>query len=126
MPLTLTPTQAARIARALRRGAIDSIRISDAIDPAGRTHFLIEVSEMGKFAKDWDSLKQIIKQKDDALDKAATQLGAQAQQIAALQQQVAGLQGSFDADDQKAAAELHQTIVQNPQPVAGNVTTFTK
>src|SRR3978361_1388726 len=105
MPVALTNTQSRRIARALRAGGIDSVHIADALDSAGRTHFLIEVSDMGQFAKDWDSLKQMIRQKDDALDKASAQLGAQAQQIAALQQQVTGLQGSFDADDQKAAAE---------------------
>ena len=84
---------------------------------------------MGQFAKDWTTLKQMIRQKDDALDKAAAQLGAAAQQIAALQQQVAGLQGAFDADDQKAAAEVRQVVADNaPASNAApkDVTTFTK
>ncbi|HEX4793697.1 MAG TPA: hypothetical protein VH370_07900 [Humisphaera sp.] len=124
MSLTLTTHQTARIAAALRRGAIDSFRVADAIDGGGRTHFLIEVSDMGQFAKDWTTLKQIIRQKDDALEKAAAQLGAAAQQIAALQQQVAGLQGAFDAEDQKAAAELKQVASENASPP--DITTFTK
>jgi methyl-accepting chemotaxis protein len=143
MAITLNPQQARRIAQALRRGGIDSLRIADALDVRGRTHFLIEVSDMGQFAQDWNALKQIIKQKDDALDKASAQLATNAQQIAALQQQIATLSGGFDAADQQAAAELHQVVSDEegtppaaapdpallaPAPIAASsaVTTFTK
>src|SRR5450432_3800055 len=102
MPVTLTDRQTAKIAAALRRGLIDAMRIADAIDPAGRTHFLIEVTDMGQFAKDWAQLKTLIRQKDDAIDK-------QAAQLAALQKQL-GAQQALDADDQKAIAELRQTV----------------
>jgi recombinational DNA repair ATPase RecF len=98
---------------------------------------------MGQFAQDWNALKQIIKQKDDALDKASAQLATNAQQIAALQQQIATLSGGFDAADQQAAAELHQVVSDEegtppaaapdpallaPAPIAASsaVTTFTK
>ena len=106
MPLALTDKQARRIAAALRQGALDSLRIADAIDPAGRTHFTIEVSDMGQFAKDWEQLKTLIRQKDDAIDR-------QAAQLAALQKQLAA-QPAPDADDQKALAELRQTASDNP------------
>ncbi len=127
MPVTLTDRQSVKVAAALRRGAVDSFRIADAIDPGGQIHFLIEVSDMGQFAKDWDGLKTMIRQKDDAIDR-------QAAQIAALQQQLASHQ-AFDADDQKAIAELRQTMADNtPTPKAVStphvsqpaVTTFTK
>ena len=118
MPVTLTERQAAAIAAAQRRGAIDSFRIADAIDPAGKKHFLIEVSDMGQFAKDWEQLKTLIRQKDDAIDK-------QAAQIAQLQKQIAGQ--SLDADDLKALADAHQTVVQNapaaPAPAAAKPAT---
>jgi hypothetical protein len=65
--MTLTTQQARRIAQALRRGGIDSLRIADALDLRGRTHFLIEVSDMGQFAQDWNSLKQIIKHADQRI-----------------------------------------------------------
>ena len=98
---------------------------------------------MGQFAQDWNALKQIIKQKDDALDKASAQLAANAQQIAALQQQIASLSGGFDAADQQAASELHQVVTDEegtppaadapavgtataPSPASSAVTTFTK
>ena len=71
MDVALTACQAAKIAAALRRGSMDAIRIADAIDPAGRTHFYIEVSDMGQFANDWNQLKTLIRQKDDALDRQA-------------------------------------------------------
>ncbi|HWE02438.1 MAG TPA: hypothetical protein VG326_08500 [Tepidisphaeraceae bacterium] len=106
MHVTLNQRQSAKIAAALRRGSIDALRIADAIDPAGQTHFLIEVTDMGQFAKDWAQLKTLIRQKDDAIDK-------QAAQIAALQKQVSAQQPALDADDQKAVAELHQTIGSN-------------
>jgi uncharacterized coiled-coil protein SlyX len=76
---------------------------------------------MGQFAKDWESLKQIIRQKDDALDRASAQLTAQAQQIAQFQKQLAGLQNQFDASDQKAAAELRQVIADNAAAPAAPV-----
>ena len=78
----------------------------------GQTHFFIEVSDMGQFAKDWDQLKTLIRQKDDAIDR-------QAAQIAALQGQIASQQ-QFDGDDQKAVAELHEAVGDNltPPPVA--------
>ncbi len=88
---------------------------------------------MGQFAKDWTSLKQIISQKDNALERAAAQIATQTQQIAQLQKQVASIQGQFDAADQKAAAELRQVIADGVGPVppgAGKatpeMTTFTK
>jgi phage shock protein A len=135
--MTLTTQQARRIAQALRRGGIDSLRIADALDLRGRTHFLIEVSDMGQFAQDWNSLKQIIKQKDDALDKASAQLTASSQQIASLQQQIAAMGAGFDAADQQAATEMHQVVVDDqeappapdgpgPNPATDPVTTFTK
>ena len=74
MSLTLTTHQAARIATALRRGGVDSFRIADAIDAGGRTHFLIEVSDMGQFAKDWTTLKQIIKQYQLINDRHSDQI----------------------------------------------------
>ena len=145
MPITITANQARRIAQALRRGGIDSLRIADALDIRGRTHFLIEVSDMGQFAQDWNALKQIIKQKDDALDKASAQITAASQQITALQQQIATLGAGFDAADQQAAAELHQVVADeegtplpvdvppatpnsavSPNPAPAAVTTFTK
>jgi hypothetical protein len=153
MSLTLTGPQSRRIAQSLRRGAIDSLRIADALDPRGRTHFLIEVTDMGQFAQDWNALKQIIKQKDDALDAASTQLTAASQQITALQQQITTLGGGFDAADQQAAVELHQVVTESegtpppasdpttapaptsasapasapaPNPAPAGVTTFTK
>ena len=76
MPVTLTERQAAKVAAALRRGSIDAIRVADAIDPTGRSHFLIEVSDMGQFAKDWDQLKTIIRQKDDAIDRQSAQIAS--------------------------------------------------
>lgn len=106
MPITLTERQSAKVAAALRRGAIDALRIADAIDPFNRTHFLIEVSDMGQFAKDWEHLKTLIRQKDDAIDRQSTQ-------IAALQKQVSA-QPALDAEDQKAVAEVHQTANANP------------
>ena len=139
MPLTLTDRQAARIATALRQGALDSFRIADALDAGHRTHILIEVSDMGQFAKDWDTLKKLIKDKDDALDRQAAQLATQGQQLANLQQQLSALQQRFDSDDQKAIAEVHQAIVDNApgassaapatpaaQKAGQAVTTFTK
>jgi hypothetical protein len=111
MPLTLTDCQSERIARALRRGAMDSLRIADAINPAGRTHFYIEVTDMGQFAKDWEQLKQIIRQKDDALDRQAAQIADLQKQLAASQQQMT------DGDDARALAEAHQTVATNP-PIA--------
>jgi hypothetical protein len=113
MTVTLTERQSAKIAAALRRGSIDALRIADAIDPAGRTHFLIEVTDMGQFAKDWAQLKTIIRQKDDAIER-------QNAQIAALQKQASAQQPTLDADDQKAVAELRQTVGDNPAaaPVA--------
>jgi hypothetical protein len=133
----LTDLQSARIARALRRGAIDAFRIADALSPLTRAHFLIEVSDMGQFAKDWNELKTIIRQKDDAIDRQTAQLAAQAQQVATLQQQLTSAQeNQLDADDQAALAELHQAVVDNspaPTPPAQTatpstaaVTTFTK
>jgi len=145
--ITITTSQSRRIAQALRRGGIDSLRIADALDIRGRTHFLIEVSDMGQFAQDWNALKQIIKQKDDALDKASAQITAASQQITALQQQIATLGAGFDAADQQAAAELHQVVADeegtpppadvppatpnsapavSPNPAPAAVTTFTK
>ena len=67
---------------------------------------------MGQFAKDWEHLKTLIRQKDDAIDR-------QAAQIAALQKQVsAQAQQQLDADDQKAVAELRQTLGDNAPPAA--------
>jgi hypothetical protein len=108
MTVTLTERQSEKIATALRRGSIDALRIADAIDPAGRTHFLIEVTDMGQFAKDWAALKILIRQKDDAIDKQAAQLAALQKQIAAQQQQP-----SLDADDHKAIAEVRLTVGEN-------------
>jgi len=117
MPLALTDRQRLKVACALRRGALDSFRIADALDRAGRTHFLIEVLDMGQFAKDWDQLKTIIRQKDDALDAQAAQLDAQARQIAALQKAAAAAP-ALDADDQGALAQLHQAALDNaPGPL---------
>lgn len=139
MSLTLTDRQCSRLAVTLRRGAMDSQRIADALDPAGRTHFFIEVNDMGQFAKDWETLKTLIRQKDDALDRQAQQLDQQAKQIAALQQQASALRqqasAALDAEDSKALTELHQTIQDNAVPPppnsppvvpAPNVTTFKK
>ena len=97
---------------------------------------------MGQFAQDWNALKQIIKQKDDALDAASTQLTAASQQIAVLQQQITTLGAGFDAADQQAAAELHQVVQEDegtppatepaptnapaPTSAPAAVTTFTK
>jgi methyl-accepting chemotaxis protein len=130
---SLTTAQATKIARSLRRGAVDAFRIADALDLSTRTHFLIEVSDMGQFAKDWNQLKTIIRQKDDAIDRQTAQLAAQSQQVTSLQQQLAGAQqNQLDADDQSALAELHQAIADNAPPptptapTAAAVTTFTK
>ena len=133
MPLTLNDRQTRRLGQSLRQGAVDALRIADALDPAGRTHHLIGVNDMGQFAKDWDALKGIIRQKDDALERQSAQIAAQAQQIAALQQQLSSASSRFDTDDQKAATELHQTITDNApaQPAAApasakDVTVFKK
>ena len=89
---------------------------------------------MGQFAKDWDQLKTIIRQKDDALDRQAAQLATQAQQMSALQQQMASIQQQFDAADQAALAEVHQAAADNATttpiaptaPAAAAVTSFVK
>lgn len=91
---------------------------------------------MGQFAKDWESLKTLIRQKDDAIDRASAQIATQAQQIAQLQKQLAAAVSQFDSADQKAAAELRQVIADNstptptaapaPQSSAPAMTTFTK
>ena len=94
---------------------------------------------MGQFAKDWESLKIIIRQKDDAIDRASTQIATQTQQIAQLQKQLAAAASQFDPADQKAATELRQVIADNstpapaaspapsaPQSSAPAMTTFTK
>lgn len=91
---------------------------------------------MGQFAKDWEALKTLIRQKDDAIDRASTQIATQTQQIAQLQKQLAAAASQFDAADQKAATELRQVIADNstpapaappaPQSSAPTMTTFTK
>lgn len=93
---------------------------------------------MGQFAKDWESLKTLIRQKDDAIDRASAQIATQTQQIAQLQKQLAAAASQFDPADQKAAAELRQVIADNsapppaptaapaPQTNAPAMTTFTK
>ena len=91
---------------------------------------------MGQFAKDWESLKTLIRQKDDAIDRASAQIATQTQQIAQLQKQLAAAVGQFDSADQKAATELRQVIADNaapapaappaPQSSAPGMTTFTK
>ena len=91
---------------------------------------------MGQFAKDWESLKTLIRQKDDAIDRASAQIATQTQQIAQLQKQLAAVASQFDSADQKAASELRQVIADNaapapaapsaPQPAAPAMTTFTK
>jgi hypothetical protein len=136
---SLTDFQSAKIARALRRGAVDSFRIADALSPTTRTHFLIEVQDMGQFATDWNQLKTIIRQKDDAIDRQSAQLAAAAQQVTALQQQLTtAQQNQLDPADQAALAELHQAVTDNtpvstpapPSPAAAPpisaTTTFTK
>jgi peptidoglycan hydrolase CwlO-like protein len=139
---SLTDFQSAKIARALRRGAVDSFRIADALSPTTRTHFLIEVQDMGQFATDWNQLKTIIRQKDDAIDRQSAQLAAQSQQVTALQQQLtAAQQNQLDPADQTALAELHQAVTDNtptptpapsataplaPAPSISATTTFTK
>jgi hypothetical protein len=64
---------------------------------------------MGQFAKDWEHLKTIIRQKDEAIDRQAAQIAALQQQFSAQQQ--------LDIEDQKAAAELHKTVGDNPPPI---------
>ena len=97
---------------------------------------------MGQFANDWNQLKTMIRQKDDAIDRQSAQLAAAAQQITSLQQQLAAAQqNQFDAADQAALAELHQTVIDNapaPSPappapaapaaasISAATTTFTK
>lgn len=91
---------------------------------------------MGQFAKDWESLKTLIRQKDDAIDRASAQIATQTQQIAQLQKQLAAAASQFDSADQKAASELRQVIADNntpapaaapaPQSSAPAMTTFTK
>ena len=119
MTVTLTERQSVKIATTLRRGSIDALRIADAIDPAGRTHFLIEATDMGQFAKDWAQLKILIRQKDDAIDK-------QAAQLAALQKQISAQQPTLDAEDQNAVAELRQTVGDNAVAAVAPVTSAAK
>ena len=68
---------------------------------------------MGQLSKDWAELKAIIKQKDDAIDKQAGQIAALQKQIAAQTPQL------LDTDDQKAVAELRQTVGDNTPGVVG-------
>jgi septal ring factor EnvC (AmiA/AmiB activator) len=146
----LTGRQASVISSRLRAGALDSLRIANAIDPAGKTHHTIEVKDMGQFAKDWTALKGIIKQKDDAIDQLSKQVADQGtqittltQQVAVAQQQAGALQEQLDsmpiedADDIAAVAEIDQVVKDNiPSTSSGQaapavvdpaaVTTFTK
>lgn len=85
---------------------------------------------MGTFAKNWSTLKTMIQEKDDAIDKLTTQLTA-AQQIAVttqkaldaanqtiaqLKTQLATLQSQFDAADQSAMDEINEVVADNPLP----------
>ncbi len=75
---------------------------------------------MGQIAKDWAELKTIISQKDDAIERQATQ-------IAALQKELSAQQPLLiDSDDVKAVAELRQTVGDNTPATTTTTATVTK
>ena len=111
MPARLSERRLKQYADALRRGAWNSIVVAEQLHPEGASDF------MGQLAKDWDALKAIIKQKDDAIAGLQATNAEQAQRITSLLGEVP------DADDVKAEEEIHQVVTAAATPPATPPTT---